>query len=86
MNVKTSYKDFRLRNKYCNSQRVNEENFRFLSVFSDWLEFGNSISGRNDKLTKKNFTPMHHTTNAFLELTKNCIEELKMQYMLPVKF
>ena len=29
---------------------------------------------------------MHHTTYAFLELTKYCIEELKMLYLLPGKF
>ena len=38
MNVKTPYKGCRPRNKYCNPLRVNEENFRFLSVFCDWLE------------------------------------------------
>ena len=35
MNVKTPYKDCQLRNKYWNPLRGNEENFRFLSVFSD---------------------------------------------------
>ena len=43
MNVKTSNKGFRLRNKYCNPLRLNEENFRFLSVFCDWLESWNNI-------------------------------------------
>ena len=42
-----------LLHKYCNPLRVNEENFRFLSVFCDWLESWNSISGRNGKLTKE---------------------------------
>ena len=78
MNVKTPYKCCQLRNKYCNLLRVNEENFRFLSVFCDWLESWNSIFGRNSKLTKETFTAFHHTSNVFLELTKYCIEELKM--------
>lgn len=65
---------------------LNEENFRFLSVFCDWLECWNSISGRNGKLTKETITALHHTTYAFLELTKYCIEELKMLYILPGKF
>lgn len=86
MNVKMPYKGCRLRNKYCNPLRMNEENFRFLSVFCDWLESWNSISGRNGKLTKETFTALHHTTYAFLELTKYCIEELKMLYILPGKF
>ena len=86
MNVKTPYKGYRLRNKYYNELRGNEENFRFLSVFWDWLEALNSISGRNGKLTKESFTVLYHTTYAFLELTKYCIEELKMQYILPGKF
>ena len=86
MNVKTPYKGCRLRNKYCNPLRVNEENFRFLSVFCDWLESWNSISGKNGKLTKETFTALHHTTYAFLELTKYCMEELKMLYILPGKF
>ena len=47
MNAKTSYKDCQFRNKYCNPLRMNEENFRFLSVFCGWLESWNSISGRN---------------------------------------
>ena len=65
---------------------MNEKHFRFLSVFCDWLESWNSISGRNGKLTKETFTALHHTTYAFLELTRYCIEELKMQYILPSKF
>ena len=76
MNVKTPNKDRRLRNKYCNPLRLNEENFRFLSVFCDWLESWNSISGKNGKLTKETFT-------TFLELTKYCIDKLKMLYILP---
>ena len=38
MNVKTPYKGSRLRDEYCNLLRENEENFRFLSVFCDWLD------------------------------------------------
>ena len=86
MNVKTPYKACWLKNKYCNPLRVNKENFRFLSVFCDWLESWNSISGKNGKLTKETFTAFHHTANAFLELTKYCIEEFKMLYILPGKF
>ena len=86
MNVKTPNKGCRLRNKFYNPFKLNEEKFRFLSVFWDWLEFWNSISGKNGKLTKETFTAWHHTTYSFLELTKYCIEELKMLYILPGKF
>ena len=86
MNVKTPHKSCWLRNKYCNQFRVNEENFRFHAAFCDLIESWNSISGRNDKLTKETFTVLHRTTYAFLEMTKYCIEELKMQYRLPGKF
>ena len=65
MNAKTPYKGCWLRNKYCNSLGVNEENLRFLSVFCDWSEFWNSISGRNSKLIKETFTALHHRTSAF---------------------
>ena len=85
MNVKTPYKGCRFRNKYCNPLRVNEEHFRFLSVFCERLESWNSIYGRN-KLTNETFIALHHTTYAFLELTNYCIEELKIQYILPNKF
>ena len=86
MNVKTPYKGYQLRNKFWKPPRVNEENFRFLSVFCGWLESWNSISGRNSKLTKETFTILHHTTYVFIELIKYCIEELKLQYILPDKF
>ena len=56
------------------------------SVFCDWLESWNSIFGKNGKLTKETFTALHHTIYAFLELTKYCIEELKILYILPGKF
>ena len=65
---------------------MDEENFRYLSVSCDWLESQNSISGRNGKLTKETFTALHHTTYAFLELTKYSLEELKMQYILLGEF
>ena len=86
MNVKTPYKGSWLRNNYCNPLRVNEENFKFLSVVCDRLESWNSISGKNGKLTKETFTALHHTTNAFLELIKYCKEKLEMLYILPGKF
>ena len=54
MNVKTSYKGCQLRNKYCNPLRVNEENFRLISVFCNWVEFWNSIPGRNWQINKWN--------------------------------
>ena len=60
--------------------------FRFFSVFCDWLESWNSISGRNGKLTKETFTALHHTTYAFLKMTKYCLEEFKIQCILPGKF
>ena len=50
----------------CNPLRVNEQNFRFLSILCDWLKSWNSISQRNGKLTKETFTALHHTTYAFL--------------------
>ena len=65
MNVKAPYKVCWLRNKYFNLLSVNEENFRFLSVFCDWSEFWNSISGRNGTLIKETFTALHHINNTF---------------------
>ena len=86
MNIKTLNKGCRLRKEYCNPVRLNEENFRFFSVFCDWLESWNSISGKNGKLTKETFTALHRTTYTFLQLTKYYIEKLKMLYILSGKF
>ena len=58
----------------------------FFSVFSDWLEFWDTISSRNGKLTKGILTAKQNTAYVFLELTKYCIEELKMPYILSEKF
>ena len=44
-----------LKKKYCKIVRVNQETLIFLSVFCDWFESWNSISERNDELTKETF-------------------------------
>ncbi len=41
--VKILLKCCRLRFKYCNPIRINEENLTILSVFRDWLESWNGI-------------------------------------------
>lgn len=38
------------------------------------------------KLTKETFTALKHTTQAMLELTSYCINELKLKYVLPGMF
>ena len=64
---------------------MNKENFRFLSVFCDWIEYWNCISGTNIKFTTKTFTTLHYTTY-IIKQNKYCIEELKILYILPGKF
>ena len=88
INVKTLFKGHRLNNRYANplTNDVNDENFKFLNVFSNWLECWDSIPEKCGKLTKETFTALHHTTHAMLELTNYCIEELKMKFILPGKF
>ena len=83
MNVKSQNKGCWFRNKYCNPLRLNEENFRFLSVFCDWFESLNSIFWKKWKINKGN---IHCFASYNLELTKYCIEKLKMLYIIPDKF
>ena len=88
VNVKTPFKGHRFNNKraYPLTNDLSDENYVFLNVFCDWLECWNSIPGNIGKLTKETYTALHHTTHAMIELTNYCIEELKMQYILPGKF
>lgn len=87
LNVKTLGNPYcRLRNKYCDPLRFKNENFKFLSIFCNWLESWDRIAGNNGKLTDETFTAIHHTTYAIMELTKYCKNELKMRYVLPGKF
>ena len=88
LNVKTPFKGIRFNNKhaYPLTNNINDENYKFLDVFCNWLNCWNNIPGNLGKLTKETFTALHHTTYAMFELTNYCIDELKMQYILPGKF
>ena len=61
MNVKKTVKGWNLQNKYRNPLKLNEENYAFLTIFCNWLEFWDSIPGKSGKLTKETFTALHHT-------------------------
>lgn len=44
------------------------------------------MQGKGGKLTHETFTALRHTTNGIMEITKYCIQELKMKYILTAKF
>ena len=54
--------------------------------FCNWLDVWNQNIGEAGKLTKETFTAIKHTTQAILRVSRYCIEELKMDYILPGKF
>ena len=91
MKIKTSYKGCRLRNRYCNLLRVNEENFRFFSVFS--------LSGQNvgiaflEKMANQHrkpslfcsVQPMHSRTDQVLHRIEN-VMTLVMRVTIKKKY
>ncbi|XP_064120877.1 uncharacterized protein LOC135225533 [Macrobrachium nipponense] len=88
MNVKHPHKGTRLHNKYATplTYNVNDEKYIFLQKFHSWLDLWNNMTKTGGKLSRETFTALKHTTNAMIEITKYCVEKLKMKYVLPGKF
>ena len=88
MNVKTPFKGCRIKKQYATplTDSDNDEKYLFLNNFCDWLELWDSMNYSTGKLTKETFTALKHTTHAMVELTKYCLHELKLKYILPGKF
>lgn len=88
MNVQTPVKGIHTRNKYAAplTDKEDDENLVFLKNFYQWLEVWNKMEGKGGKLTRETFTALRHTTHGIIEITRYCIQELKMKYILTAKF
>ena len=57
-----------------------------MEYFANWIEEWRTSNADGEKLTKETFTTLGHTTNALLEITDYCIQELHAKYVLLEKF
>jgi len=87
VNVKTLLKGKRLQNAFEEPLGKNEncEARSYLHCFLNWLDEWNLMNTK-DKLTKETFTALQHTTNALLQISEHCFEELNVSYVLLGKF
>ena len=88
MNVQTPFKGIYTKNTYATPMTgdISDEKNTFLESFLDWLEIWGNIDGTGGKLSRETFTALKHTTHGIIEITKYCISELKMKYVLTAKF
>ena len=87
VNVCTPNKGDRLKNNY---QKPiigdNTESKEFLKQFLDWLLQWDKMVHTSGKLTKETFSALKHTTQALLEISHYCLQELGARYVLLGKF
>lgn len=88
MNVQTPIKGIRTNNTYATplTDNQNDEKMTFLNNFYQWLEVWNKMEGQGGKLTRETFGALRHTTHGIIEITRYCIKELKLDYILTAKF
>ncbi|XP_064093175.1 uncharacterized protein LOC135205849 [Macrobrachium nipponense] len=88
MNVKSIFKGKRLNHEYATPMTNNSDDakFQYLKDFYAWLEIWDETKEFGGTLTKETFTALKHTTNAMLEVTKYCLTEFHMEYVLTGKF
>lgn len=85
MNVKCPQKGKRLKNTfmYPLTNSPDDTNMQFLYKFIDWMNEWKDVSVTSDGvLTKETHFALTHTTYALTEMTKYCIDELKMKYFM----
>lgn len=73
-----------LSNKYSTPLRVNDK-YIFLQKLCTWLDLWNNIKGYDGRLSRETFA-LKKSTSAITALTKYCIENLKINYVLPGNF
>ena len=82
VNVKTVYKGIRRRNPLEHPLLINNDPYKYLALICDWLNRWNACGNRNG-LTKETFTAFKHSTEALLQITRFCVENLHFSYILP---
>ena len=76
-----------MNNKYQQLITLNENEPKFfLKHFSNWLSTWTDVKEVGGKLTKETFGALIHTTDALLEISKYCLQELGANYVLLGKF
>jgi hypothetical protein len=87
VNVKTPLKGLRLRNEMQKPLTIHENDERriFLEKVFSWLEAWESIPNNDGKLTTETHQAFKSTIYALLEMTKYCVTERNMTYLLPGK-
>lgn len=68
------------------TNQYDDENFKYLNEFLNWLEKWENMGCDTGILSKETMAALKLTTYGLLELTSYCINELKLQYILPGKF
>ena len=88
MNVQAPFKGFQTKNTYATplTDDVNDEKFKFLESFYNWLEIWEKMDTMGGKLTRETFKALRHTSHAIIEIVKYCTCELNMKYILTAKF
>nr|CAH7764584.1 unnamed protein product [Callosobruchus chinensis] len=87
VNVKTPLKGRRLKDPY-QEPVVNKNDFKliFLGKMLTWLDTWKSNGSNQNKMSSQTHTALTHTVYGLIEITKYCMEELNMNYVLLGKF
>lgn len=87
MNVKSPNKGFHLRDKFSRplTGKDDDDNLLFLCNFLDWLKRWGQLDSDTGRLTNETYSALVITTNCMIELTRYCVDELGMSYLLPGK-
>lgn len=88
MNVQTSNKGIRINNVYATPLTDNTDGVKnnCLNNFYIWLKVWCEMEAAAGKWTRETFTALTHTTHGIIEITKFCISELNVRYILTSKF
>ncbi|CAL1272772.1 unnamed protein product [Larinioides sclopetarius] len=84
VNVKTPNKGKAKNNPMCEPLTSNSSDKKliFLKQFVSWLTRWENFDSNNGRLSKETFLAARHTTEAFIEITNYCTQELKKPYVL----
>ncbi|XP_035233690.1 uncharacterized protein LOC118205512 [Stegodyphus dumicola] len=87
MNVKTMFKGIHQKSEFMKPLTADDSDPKviFLNQFLNWLDAWESMKCSTGMLTKETHAALKQTTYGILELTRYCVEELGMKYILPGK-
>lgn len=87
MNVKTKFKGQHKLNSFQNPiSKTHDTQLQFLKCFLTWLQKWEQASSDSGRFTKETQFALKQTTQAIMEISQYCIEELKFQFVLTGKF